>query len=83
MNILSKEHSERDSNAQNTPRSLKFQDALLLFSLVLIAGMVRFGNVDEPDTNNVNRVTQTSEVLNDTDKFVGKMSQLEANQYSK
>ncbi|BAY94268.1 MULTISPECIES: hypothetical protein [unclassified Tolypothrix] len=72
MNILSKEHSERDSNAQNTPRSLKFQDALLLFSLVLIAGMVRFGNVDEPDTNNVNRVTQTSEVLNDTDKFVGK-----------
>ncbi|MBD2213767.1 hypothetical protein H6G27_28445 [Nostoc linckia FACHB-104] len=72
MNILSKERSDRDTKAQNTPRTLKFQDAILLFSLVLIAGMVKFGNVDESEANNVNRVTPISELVNNTDTFVDK-----------
>ncbi|MBD2167541.1 hypothetical protein H6G04_24435 [Calothrix membranacea FACHB-236] len=72
MNILSKERSERDTKAQNIPRTLKFQDAILLFSLVLIAGIVKFGNVEESETNNVNRVTPISEIVNNTDTFVDK-----------
>ncbi|MBD2338678.1 hypothetical protein H6G64_17025 [Calothrix sp. FACHB-156] len=72
MNILSIERSDRDTKAQNTPRTLKFQDAILLFSLVLIAGMVKFGNVDESEANNVNRVTPISELVNNTDTFVDK-----------
>ncbi|MDZ7956415.1 MAG: hypothetical protein RMY34_00650 [Aulosira sp. DedQUE10] len=72
MNLLSKEKSNSDTKAEDSPRTLRFQDAILLFSLVLIAGMVKFGQVDETDTNNVARVTTTSELVDNTNKFVGK-----------
>lgn len=72
MNTLDQKKSNQDSKAQNSPRTLGLQDATLLVALILIAGFVRLGNINDQDTSSFPSLTSTSEVVDNKDAFIGK-----------
>ncbi|WP_179198235.1 hypothetical protein [Nostoc sp. T09] len=72
MNTLEQNKSNRDAKAENSPRTLGLQDAILLMSLILIAGFVRLGNINDQDTRSFPSLTSTAEVVDNKDAFIGK-----------
>ncbi|MDZ8056459.1 MAG: hypothetical protein RMX68_031865 [Aulosira sp. ZfuVER01] len=72
MNTLDQNQSKQNTKVQRSPRTLGLQDATVLISLILIAGFVRFGNIEEQDRSNFPDLTNTSEVVTNKDVFIGK-----------
>ncbi len=72
MNTLDQNKSNQDAKAQNSPRTLGLQDATLLLALILIAGFVRLGNINDQDKSTFPSLISTSEVVDNKDAFIGK-----------
>lgn len=72
MNTLDQNKSNKDTKVQSSPRTLGLQDATLLVSLILIAAFVRFGNVNDQGSSAFPALTSTSDVVTNTDEFIGK-----------
>ncbi|BAY20289.1 hypothetical protein NIES2100_00300 [Calothrix sp. NIES-2100] len=61
-----------EAKAENRPRTLGLPDATLLMALVLIAGFVRLGNVNEQDRSGFPNLASTSELTTNPSEFIGK-----------
>jgi hypothetical protein len=72
MTIFEPNKSTQNTKIEDSPRTLRLQDAALLIALVLIAGFVRLGNTNEQDRSGFPNLTSTSEVTTNTSKFLGK-----------
>lgn len=79
MNTLEQNQSNNDTKARDKNRTLGFQDVIVLLTLVLIAGLVRCGNITEQSTSDFANLTSTSEVVTNKDELIGKTLTVRSN----
>ena len=72
INVGNIPQTNQNTKVERRPRTLGLQDATLLIALLLIAGFVRLGNINEQDRSGFPNLTSTSEVTTNTSEFLGK-----------